>query len=235
MELDIGAAALENCIQWQEHTANNIASASLPGRKQEIVTIESVTSESFGAQMTMPKMVTSTDFTAGKPYATGNPTDLAIEGDEGFFSLDDGKALSRDGEFRWNESHQLVDKYGHVVDGASGPIVRNPSNGPAAFDRSGGVYQGDQEIGKIALVKVQDKSGLTRNGPVFTAGAGVSVDKMDASEVRVMPEALEKANRTNVKEMVSLMQMSNSTQALQGMIKQADARTAGIIQGLSRS
>src|SRR5580704_3645412 len=86
------AAALDANSRWQEVIADNLASSSVPGYKQQQLSQAAVQSglmSAHGAKnlpqyFSIYKTSTSTNFTPGELKYTGNNSDVAIEGN-GFF------------------------------------------------------------------------------------------------------------------------------------------------------
>ena len=113
--------------RWQDIIAENLAGSSVPGYRQQQLSIEAVKTGLLPATsgatknspqfFVIPKTSTSTSFKTGDIQFTGNKTDVAIEG-QGFFKvqLPNGNiALTRDGEFAVNSSGKLVTKEGYTV------------------------------------------------------------------------------------------------------------------------
>ncbi len=120
------------------------------------------------------------DFAQGPLTQTGNPFDLAIEG-QGFFvlrTLDDGGTselrLTRDGRF-------TLDASGRLVNATTGLPVMSASNSPIILDRSlsasidadGTIRQGGEKVGRIRISDVKNRDLLTRVGDgMFTLSSG---------------------------------------------------------------
>src|SRR5208283_498221 len=126
------ASALDANSRWQEVIADNLASSSVPGYKQQQLSQEAVQAGLMSAHgprnaaqfFSVPRTSTSTNFGAGEFKYTGNGTDVAIEG-KGFFGVqlpNGATALTRDGEFQINSQGQLVTKESYPVLGMGCPI-----------------------------------------------------------------------------------------------------------------
>jgi flagellar basal-body rod protein FlgG len=124
----------------QDQIANDLANASTSGYKAERTTQQpfgmllltnSVTGAAIGSQSTGVQVTgTVTDWTPQPLKDTGEPLDMAINGD-GFFAIrtPDGVRYTRNGEFASNEAGQLVTATGNVVLGRDNQPVRIGADG----------------------------------------------------------------------------------------------------------
>ncbi|MER3458405.1 MAG: flagellar biosynthesis protein FlgF, partial [Chloroflexota bacterium] len=115
-----------------------------------------------------------TDFSPGPVQATGQPLDLAIQG-EGFFRLrtPDGERFTRDGRFSLDANGQLVNVNGHPVLGTNGQPIRL-SSGQVRVDPNGTIYLNDQPAGQIGLAVFADPTASlqrSENGLFAAVGA----------------------------------------------------------------
>src|SRR5258706_1616615 len=109
--------------------ADNIANLNTPGYKRGEATIVSGVSQ-------VPAVFLRRDMSQGAIAPTGNPNDLAINGN-GFFEvqLPGGQiAFTRSGQFGLSSGAGLVDVNGNPV---AGPIQTNPAGGPLMVSSSG--------------------------------------------------------------------------------------------------
>jgi flagellar basal-body rod protein FlgF len=228
------AAALDANSRWQEVIADNLASSSVPGYKQQQLSQEATQAGLMGtgggrnsAQFfSVPQSSTSTNFTPGELKYTGTTTDVAIEG-KGFFEVElpnGTKALTRDGEFEVNSTGQLVTKESFPVLGAGGPIQlsRNHS-GPISITPNGLVNQGSELRGKLKVLDVDKPQGLTQlSGGYFMAKEGKVVTQDSKSSLR--EGYLEASNASTLTEMASMMTASRGFEANSKVIQIQDDR-----------
>ncbi|MBL9034438.1 MAG: flagellar hook-basal body complex protein, partial [Rhodospirillaceae bacterium] len=96
--------------------ANNIANASTPGFKAEMMLLTEVELPAErGTELSyVQDFATARDFSAGPLRATGNDLDLAIQGD-GFFSVQtpDGVRYTRVGRFQLDANGTLITSQGY--------------------------------------------------------------------------------------------------------------------------
>jgi len=228
------ASALDANSRWQEIIADNLASSSVPGYKQQQLTQAATQAGLMPARgaknaaefFSIPKTSTSTNFTPGELKYTGNNTDVAIEG-KGFFEvqLPNGvTGLTRDGEFRVNSQNQLVTKESYPVLGASGTIqLSRESSGPLSISSTGVVSQGSQKRGQLKVTDVKNPELLTQiSGGYFMARdskAGLETGKANLRE-----GYLESSNTSTLGEMASMMTAMRGFEANQHVIQIQDDR-----------
>jgi len=228
------AAALDANARWQEVIADNLASSSVPGYKQQQLSQAAVQAGLMSANgmgnlpqhFSMATTSTSTNFGAGEMKYTGNGTDVAIEGN-GFFTvrLPNGTtALTRDGEFQINSRGQLVTKESYPVLGIDGPIQLSPDHsGPLSISSAGFVNQGSEKQGQLKVLQVDHPQKLTQlSGGYFTAKDPKIVTKPSTANLR--EGYLESSNTSTLSEMASMMTASRGFEANQHVIQIQDDR-----------
>ena len=109
---------------------------------------------------------------AGSMKTTGNSLDVAIEGN-GYFTIETPQGLryTRAGNFTLNSNQEVVTAEGHRVLGAGNvPLVKIDDELPITISKDGTVYNGDQEIGLLAIVDFENKNLLKKQaGTMFVA------------------------------------------------------------------
>ncbi|KAA3637560.1 MAG: flagellar hook-basal body protein [Calditrichaeota bacterium] len=204
------ASAMIPRIKKQEISSNNIANASTPGFKKDAL----FTKELSRAELkVMPKrndweqpMVDNvyTSFVPGVFDKTGNPLDLAIDGD-GFFllQLDDGnRALTRNGAFSVNTSGQLEFPGGALVLGNGGPI--EIGSGQVEISATGIVSANGSNVGQITPVTVANLDELEKLGnSMFLLPEGIETTDVDKSTIQ--QGYLEASNVDIVREMIEMI------------------------------
>ena len=228
------AAALEANSRWQEVIADNLASSSVPGYKQQQLSQEAIQAGLMPAHgnrngsqyFSVPRTSSSTNFGAGEFKYTGNGTDVGIEG-KGFFTvqLPNGTtALTRDGEFRINSQGQLVTKESYPVLGTAGPIqLGRDHSGALSITSSGIVNQGSERRGKLKVTEVAKPQELTQlSGGYFMATPGKVATAPSKANLR--EGYLEASNASTLTEMASMMTASRGFEANQKVIQIQDDR-----------
>jgi flagellar basal-body rod protein FlgF len=112
--------------------SNNLANVNTPGYKKDKMLFESMLAgataspavpQGSTADPILQKESVYVDYSSGPVNQSGNPLDLAIDGD-GFFVVQtpDGQAYTRQGNFRLGADGTLVTSGGFPVLGQNGPI-----------------------------------------------------------------------------------------------------------------
>ncbi|CAM2007394.1 flagellar basal-body rod protein FlgF [Acanthopleuribacter pedis] len=173
---------------------------------------------------------------------TGNNLDLAIQG-EGFFKLNTpfGPRFSRNGQFtiRPNGAEAnratLVTQAGYEVLGRNGnPITLNPNARDLVIDRSGRVYQEQNEVGRIALVTFQDKAALVPEENNLLANLDPQAVEVNVEQPQgeMNQRSLEMSNVNVAQEMMRLIEMQRAYEMNTRSIKTIDAQNDRAIQSL---
>jgi flagellar basal-body rod protein FlgG len=228
------AAALDANSRWQEVIADNLASSSQPGYKQQQLSqaamqaglLPASGARNSAQHFSVPQTSVTTNFSSGELKYTGNNSDAAIEG-TGFFEakLPNGMtALTRDGEFQVNAKGQLVTKESFPVMGVDGPIQLSPDHsGTLSITSAGLVNQGSEMRGKLKMTDVANPQLLTKiSGAYFVAQnpkAGLQPSKSILRE-----GYLEGSNSSTLSEMASMMTASRGFEANQKVIQIQDDR-----------
>ncbi|HEX5323483.1 MAG TPA: flagellar basal-body rod protein FlgG [Capsulimonadaceae bacterium] len=158
---------------------------------------------------------TETMFDEGQLQNTGNPYDVAIQGD-GFFQvlLPDGTtAYTRDGSFKMDSQGKLVNSQGYALQ----PEIVIPSNATNVSIGSDGTVtalQGGQQnpstIGQITLARFINPAGLTNIGgnsfkPTAASGDPQTGTAGQAGFGTLAQGTLEMSNVQIVQEMVNMI------------------------------
>ena len=109
--------------------ANNIANAGTTGFKAERLHFDEALTAAKGRDGAFVEVGGSTtDTRAGNLRATGNPLDLALQGD-GYFVLDtaQGPRYTRAGDFRVDTTGRMVSSQGHAVRKREGGAIQVPA------------------------------------------------------------------------------------------------------------
>jgi flagellar basal-body rod protein FlgG len=228
-----GALAQEKRL---EVIANNLANVNTAGFKRDQPLFEAIglpPGPSAGVDGSIRPSPTferlhqiSTDFTPGVVRTTGEPLDLAIEG-EGFFSVQtpQGVRYTRGGSFTIDAQGQLTTQDGFPVLGTGGPITLPP--GLIQIDAEGRISVKGTEVGAqptevdlLPIFRFSDPSRLKKVGQtLFEAEGG---DAVPFPEGRMRQGALEGANVNPVEEMVAMIAVMRLYESAQKAIQTAD-------------
>jgi flagellar basal-body rod protein FlgF len=219
--------------------ANNIANASTPGFKAEMMLMSEVELPAErGVDLSyVQDFATARDFSPGSLRATGNPLDLAVQGD-GFFAVQtpDGVRYTRVGRFQLDADGTLVTSQGYPVLGGGGPITLDPDDGPVNVAEDGSISTdraigGQQQViaGKLDLVDFADRGKLTPaqdnlfdpNGQQPTEATG-----------KIAQGMLEESNVRPIIEMTNLIEVTRNYQSMQRFLDSEHERQRRAISSI---
>ncbi|EKE03830.1 MAG: hypothetical protein ACD_20C00147G0011 [uncultured bacterium] len=243
--IDIAATGMVSLTHYHDIIANNLANINTPGFKQTLASFKNLenlevskidaaqgfkNNESPGIVSAGSVLDSTTfDFRQGSVKATGNPLDLAIQGD-GFFVVrtPDGDAYTRNGNFIKSEDGSITTLDGYPVLGESGnPLSVNSNN----FDpkKLKILSNGDLEINKeivdkVKVVDFNDRSQLkTLGNSLFKP---VNEDNVkDAENYQITQGSLESSNANVIESMIKSIE---AMRAYEVLTKNIETVTRGI-------
>ncbi len=240
----------------QEVTANNLANINSGGFRRDVPLFATVYDQVSGnnrspenSQDVLEHNAFAVqsgswiDFQTGAMQDTGNPLDMALDG-EGFFVVKratDGKIYyTRDGHFRLNQERELVAINGDQVMAAGEddvPLVLAGETPGALRDlkigKLGDVMVDGQPIGALRLVTFADLQGLEKLGDAGFVESSVSGPPEPADQLLVSQGVRELSNVNVLEEMVSLIEIARQYQAQQKVIIGIDEINKLIANGVS--
>lgn len=193
------AAAMQARMQALDLVANNLANSSTSGYKTdgEFNTLfTSMAGDDESGSSAVPMLQRQwTDFASGLLEPTNNPLDFGISG-KGFFVVQgpSGPLYTRNGNFRFSTSGNLITSEGYPLLQESGAPFRLNTAQPVEVSRDGEITQKGKQLGRIGIVDFQNPSGLTKFGsnyflntsgqePEAATGAEIYQGKLEASNV----------------------------------------------------
>jgi len=176
-------------------------------------------------------MTSYTDFSNGPIQRTGNPLDLAIDG-EGFFSIqtDEGLRYTRNGSFTINADGVLATPDGDPVLGEGGEIAVDGAD--VSFDGSGSVIVDGTVTDKLKIVKISDPEALHKIGKSL-----FQLDETKGTEEAlefggVQQGYLEGSNVNAIKAMTELIEVQRGFESYQKMIRTMGEMASRVISGV---
>ena len=213
------AAGMSAQQEQLDAIGNDLANVSTTGYKSERVAFSDLlynevdmagTESSDGAGAKAQVMGRSE--TQGPIQETGDPLDLAIEG-EGFFQVTrEGKtALTRAGDFAVDADGTLVDSEGNPLT----PPIKLPAGvapSEVSIAADGTVSAGKRTLGKIELVTVPSPEHLLADGDGALATTAASGAPTPATAGKIHQGALEQSNVDMAKEMALMVSTQRAFQ-----------------------
>lgn len=218
------SALLATGFQKQMHVfdviSNNLSNVQTAGFKRDVPVFREVLATSKGRVLRQTKEEVQTVFEQGDLQRTGNPLDLAIEG-EGFFRVKtpSGVRYTRAGNFRMNREKTLIHESGFPVLGRQGEVTLRGRE--IVVEKNGSVKADGVEIDQIVPVTFRDLSLLKREGHGLFRLEG-SAAEVPAEESSVLQGSLELSNVNPVQEMVKLIDCLRSYESCTKMIHSND-------------
>jgi flagellar basal-body rod protein FlgF len=192
--------------------ANNLANASTPAFKGErMIFAEYVSQKLPGNNSTsyVEDLGTSRDASQGSLAQTGNPLDLALQGD-GYFKVQTplGVRYSRNGRFQMDASGQIVSAQGYQLLGTGDQPVSVPVGArDITITDDGSVSTEQGTTGQVQVYKFADERALTPvSGGLFVTDATPT----PTTNTMVRQGMIEESNVQPIVEMTRMMNISRN-------------------------
>lgn len=253
--LQLAAAGALTSMYRMDVYANNLANMDSVGFKPDIPSAKErspVTREDGVGYLPSDKLLerlgggtllnaNRVAFAQGSLRTTGNPLDLAIQG-EGFFVVrketaasGDVVRLTRDGRFTRNAQGLLVTATGGLpVLDTAGKTITIP-DGPAVTVRGDGtITQGNRAIATLHVAAVPDTARLSKDGNSLFTAPSDALQQLRAAGGSVAQNALEESTVDEIRTMMDLTNAARDIETNLGMIQQHDRMMDRAINTLGR-
>jgi flagellar basal-body rod protein FlgG len=224
----------------QDVIANNLANATNPGFKREVlsqIAFGDLLLSNTQTGATIGPLSLGTQITSIKPSPsnngfrwTQNTLDLAIGGN-GFFAVQTGQGVSytRNGAFTTDANGFLITAQGDKVLGKDGQPLDLSGAGRISIARTGEIHVGNRLAGTVAVIALAPDS-LRKQGANYLSGTVDANAKVGA----VAQGALETSNVNTVSEMVALIENMREFEADQKVIRALDDTLGGAVNQVGR-
>lgn len=219
--------------------SNNLSNINTNGFKKELAVfsdyrpVDKRTPQNLIQQTLYNKTINSavklddapTNFEMGHLKPTQNSFDLALQGENTFFSVDTpwGTRFTRDGEFTLNSNGELVTQQGfNLLDKNTGaPIVIPDNAGQPTILDDGTVSVNNVAIGQIDVVQFSMPEYLQKVGHNLFAAVGVLPETPD--KPGVVQGFVESSNVNPISEMVSMVESTRAFEMYQKVVQTYDS------------
>lgn len=181
-----------------------------------------------------PQLVTRVDLRQGPLEETGNPLDVAVNG-EGFLvvATEAGERYTRAGNLRLDAEGNLTDGAGRRVLGGGGPIQL--PGGQLQIASDGSISAAGNALDRLRVVRFPDPTLVRAAGDgLLSLPEGMRPTDMGASEVHISQGYLERSNSNPVHELVSLIAAQRIFEAGQRMLVTDDETLNRAVNQLGR-
>jgi len=229
--------------------ANNIANINTTGFKADGAVFSEFlhnggtgdTSSAPGQRMSFVQdRMTWHDMSQGTVQQTGNPLDIAIDGDAMLVvQTARGERYTRSGSLQIGPTGELVTTSGDRVLGDNGPIVLQSTDRDVVITKDGMVnvregvsLNSDSARGKLRLVKFENPQQLRKDGAnTFMAPEGVQ--SQPAQNINVIQGSVEKSNVRSVIEMTRMIELTRAYTEVANIMQQQSEMRRNAIQNLA--
>ena len=220
--LTITQAGLLSDVEQLRVLSHNLANATTLGFRRDVAVARPFDTHldqaGVGAGLSTTS-ATDIDRTPGALRHSGNPLDVALEGD-GYFVLQSqaGTVFSRQGNFQVDSRGRLMGASGSAVLGASGEVAL--SQAEPRIDQAGNIWEGDKLIDTLRVVRFSPDAQLTSLGSGTYASDAASLQ--DVEMPRVRQGYVEASNVVPMREMVRLIETMRHFEAGQRVVRSYD-------------
>ncbi len=192
--------------------ANNMANIGTSGYKAEtlrfeeflmpVAEVDGATGEEAGLHYVLDPQVIR-HFETGSLRATGNPLDVALNG-EGWFVVqtDAGDRYTRDGHFTLDPQGNVVNSAGQMILGEAGPFALAPGETDFTVAADGTVSTSAGEKGRLRVVAFENQALLEKEGQNFMT---TDEPPIAAEDYTVAQGYLEDSNVQPVREIAEMI------------------------------
>ncbi len=177
---------------------------------------------------------TSLTYSQGTMERTGNPLDVAIQGDA-LFAVRAGagsERYTRNGSLEINAKGELVNSDGHVMVTDQGTVTMAATETDLKIAQDGSVSTSNGPRGKLKLVKVPNPQLLINQGQNLFSTT-TPLQAAEPKEARLAVGEIEKSNVKAVQEVSRLMELSRAYQNVSSLMQRTDEIRRGAINRLA--
>lgn len=235
-QIYVGLSAQLALRRQLDTVANNIANMNTAGFRAEKVLFDAHLERTQDKRHVayVIDRTSYTDMRAGKFEVTGNPLDVAINGDAWLMvDTPNGPRYTRDGRLNLDGEGRLVTLDGHAVLDQGGGEIAVPQDvaGRIEILKDGTVGDGEQVFGQIARMRPQDVQTMMREASGLYSAPGAFEAAIDA-EIR--QGVIEGSNVQPVVAMTELMSISRAYEQAKSMVENNDDTLRNAVRTIGR-
>ncbi len=216
--------------------ANNLANSATSGYKSDreyyglYASDESENGIDGGAGTSLPVIEKQwTDFSPGIIETTGNPLDVALDGN-GFFAVNGpkGPLYTRNGSLKILPSGELANGEGYTLQSTTGGTITVAAGKQINITREGAVQQDGRSIAQINVVDFKTYDSLVKAGSASFQNSDPKNPAIAASNIDVQQAKLEGSNvpvATSAMRLVGIMRQFEMLQKAIGVSTDMDTKS----------
>jgi len=156
------------------------------------------------------------DFRFGRMEQSGNPLDVALNGD-GWFAVEtpDGERYTRAGRFTVDQEGRLTTAQGYPVLGDGGPIAFQPNETGITFAADGSVSSSAGQKGRLRIVTFADQRQLVKEGANLFASP---LAPEAAENPRISQGVVELSNVNAIEQITEMIQVTRAYESTARML-----------------
>lgn len=236
------ASGLRSRMESLDLLANNLANSATTGfkRDQEFYGLYSSLNSNDpvngGPSSTLPTVEKQwTDFSAGMTQDTGNPLDVALNGN-GFLGVTgpNGTLYTRAGNLKVLATGELATNEGYPLRSTSGDAIKVTSGQPITIAPDGTVQQSGESIGQMEIVNFKSTDSLQKMGSTCFQNTDSKNPAVPATDVTVQQGKVETSNVPVAEAAMRLVGVMRQFEMLQKAIGVSSDMDTKTIQEVAR-
>lgn len=223
-----------------DSVANNLANMNTQGYQNEQLVFSDYLIGSRNTSSRLKQELAYTqdigayrDLSVGPITETGNPLDLAIEG-EGYFELDDpaGPIYTRAGRFTLNSDGMIVAMSGHTLMGENGqPLILAPNEKNLTITGDGSVSTENGLVGKVHVVKFADPLKMRKIGSGYLEAGDQEAETIARPQLR--QGMIEGSNVNPIVEITRMINVQRAYDSANTLLERENDRMKRAYEALS--
>jgi flagellar basal-body rod protein FlgF len=216
-------------------TSQDLANVNTSGYKAQRLAFNEVLADHMSAEKRVGGFVAvaaqRTHLAPGHHLSTGNPLDLAIDGD-GYFVLETerGERYTRSGKFTLRADGTLITLGGERLLGESGPI--QIEGGKLEVGPDGTLRSENGEIGRLRIDRFIDPNAAVKQGANLFGSERSNVEAMTSP--KIVQGSLEQSNVSTIDSMISIIAVQRQFETYEKAMKLIDGATEKMISEAGR-
>ncbi len=212
--------------------ANNLSNSQTVGFKKDNLVFRSAIKEASNQLVREKGESTVISFEQGEIQTTGNPLDVAIDG-EGFFKIKtpQGMRYTRAGRLQLDNNMVLVNGSGYPIMGKGGEITLGGKN--ISIQRDGSIRVDGNTVDQLSVVSLPEPNRLKKEGQTLMK-LDAPQEEVEESGAQVIQGAVESSNTRTMEEMMKMMSSLRIYESCMKLIQSNDELNGKAVNEVGR-